>query len=477
MNPMHLAQFATARGLRYGWRQRRLEWLLDVTDGQLTLRPAEGHAAALAPYVRRSGTGLAPRPATDTLAYLTGKGARVWREATLEALAGSPSLAAGHARQVLSTADLRHLSVPDRARPHDIVALTAHGQLLHEDPALTAWWAQRVREDLGAGEEGLCIACGEVGSLARLIPAYIPSARFGIRTAGDLALYPTAKLGAPSHARKAGGHLMCVHCAERIGAAVTALSESQDHHHMIGTDTMLLWWRPDGGTPLPLARLLTRPDPAALAGLDLSGRHCALLLTGVSGRLSWRHFWDEPAAETAVRISDWYDRTAIYDGARGDTTHYGISMLHRAATDRWQPRTEEYTPAPSSIGPLELWTAALNGSLPREHGEAALAAIRADAQVSGPRVAIIRASGLAGEPVTAVRCTVGRCPNSPAPGRGGHCVRHYYQRYRTGQPKPAEWVYGRTGCDETGCNEPHRAKGKCSRHYDAQRAAARRRTS
>ncbi|MFC9068723.1 type I-C CRISPR-associated protein Cas8c/Csd1 [Streptomyces harbinensis] len=186
-------------------------------------------------------------------------------------------------------------------------------------------------------------------------------------------------------------------CAERIGAAVTTLSTSPDHHSVIGDDTMLLWWRSGGGTPLPLARLLTDPDPAALGDLDVSGQHCALLLGAGVGRMSMRFLWDEPAADTVLRIGDWYDRTAVYDGDLGRTVHHGIGLLHRAATSRWNPVTEKYFAAPTRLRPADLWTAALTGTTPRTHGEAALAAIRADGMANSPRAAMLRVSGLAGE--------------------------------------------------------------------------------
>lgn len=71
------------------------------------------------------------------------------------------------------------------------------------------------------------------------------------------------------------------------------------------------------------------------------------------------------------------------------------------------------------------------------------------------------------------RCEVPGCEATEHHGRG-LCIRHYYQKYRTGRSRPAEWKYGREGCTVPDCPEPHRAKGLCIKHYDAQRKAARR---
>lgn len=67
----------------------------------------------------------------------------------------------------------------------------------------------------------------------------------------------------------------------------------------------------------------------------------------------------------------------------------------------------------------------------------------------------------------AVTCSAPNCPNKRA--LHGYCRKHDRQVRVYGKLTPErEYTLGLQQCNEPGCNEPVRAKGKCARHYNQQ---------
>lgn len=379
----HLAAHARSRNLRYGWRRRTVTWRLDLTDPRTPQVTPHGELE-LVPYVRRSGPGAQPRP-VDNVDYLVGRHAAAWKQVAIEAADGSTHPVA----RAVPRADLSQAIWPAAIKPADVVAITAHGQWWHEDPALHAWWEQRLRDGLAAGSTDLCLACGGVGELARLVPAYLPPVAFGTTGTGDLSLLPTPT-GSAARGRKTSAAQVCVDCAMGVGAAVAHLVDDPDHHRRLPGAGLLLWWASDG--PLvPVGRLLAEPSREELHRAAGEGWMCVLLLTArAKGRISVQRWWRLPTSSLVGRIAAWYDRIEVVDHHTGEVRLHGIPALHAQAVGRWDAQAKAYRqPRTSSLREEELWMAALEGYPPRRHAHAALTA--RDNRVSAGRVALIQA--------------------------------------------------------------------------------------
>jgi CRISPR-associated protein Csd1 len=390
MNPARMADFARARKLAYGWRDRSLAWALDVTDPGAP-RLDRCAVRVRAPYIRRSGSGASPRPAVDTLDYVVGSRRAAWETTMLSCARASQDPVATRLSQALQTGRVASLGLPAHAAPAELCGVRSQGRWLHEEPDLGSWWGSRLRADLGAGRDGVCLCCGRVGELARLVPAYLPTAAFDRPSAADAALFPVPK-GAAARGG-AGAPPVCVDCAMALGAALPALAGSREHRHRMGADhALLLWWDPSGGEPLPLGRLLEEDEPAPeswAGGEEL----CVLLLTCRSGgRITPARFWDLPAEQALGRVRAWQERIASDDGYLAGSRSRGLSALHCQAVGRWDEAKEAYVrPREAVVREEELWCAVLDGHRPIRHARAAERAM-GDGRISAGRVALIGAA-------------------------------------------------------------------------------------
>jgi hypothetical protein len=378
-----LAAYATATGLTYGWRRRRVEWALDITDPQAPRLEPHGHYENT-PYVRRSGTGASPRPGCDTLDYLTGRHRVAWMDQFRDFAVAEYGPAAQAARAALEAGALSSVLPPENSAPSDLVALRANGQLLHQDPGLARFWQTLVHAGLDSGSRGLCLSCASVAPLARLIPAYLPPRAFGATGAGDLALFPASR-------NRAGADPVpvCLECACAAGAALPALANDPDHHHRTHDGHLLLWWNPEAANALPLGQLLTQPDRDALATASTDGRLSVMLLQAVTGRISIIWLLDEPVSVLHTRIQNWYNATGVYDGWDDSTKLTGIPSMH-AQLGRYNPRTRTYDHRRVSAPEGGLWAAALFGEPPHLHAQAALAATHRDNRVNKGRTGLLQ---------------------------------------------------------------------------------------
>lgn len=390
MNPARMADFARARNLAYGWRDRDLAWALDVTDPDAP-RLERYELRVRAPYIRRSGTGAVPRPAVDTLDYVVGRHRAVWSQMMSSCVEASVRPVGAALREALHAGRVESLELPADAAPTELCGVRANGRWLHEDPGLASWWEAHLRADLSTSRDGVCLCCGRVGELARLVPAYLPTAIFGRPSAAEAALFPVPK--GPAARDGAGAPPVCVDCAMDLGAALPALAGSQWHRHRMGADhALLLWWDPSGAFPLPLGRLLewAKPAPKAWEGGE---RLCVLLLTCRSGgRITPARFWDLPTEQVLERVRTWQERATTIDSWSTQPRLHGLSALHLHAVGRWVEESETYVrPRQAVLREEELWCAVLDGRRPVRHAQAAERASN-HGRVSAQQVALIGAA-------------------------------------------------------------------------------------
>ncbi|MCA2229616.1 type I-C CRISPR-associated protein Cas8c/Csd1 [Nonomuraea aurantiaca] len=376
----YLAAHARQENLRYGWRRRTIAWLLDITDPTSPVWEKYGQAEEV-PYVRRSGSGAWPRPACDTIDYLTCR----YRAAWLKMMADyAQSAHDEHVAAALGA--LATLDPPPGAVKGDLAAVRASGRFIHETSGLAAFWNDTQRAGLDSGKRGVCVSCGQVAQLARLIPAYIPPAAFGGRGSGDMALAPTSA----GKSGRGGQALLCLDCAIAFGAALPTLAQHPRHHHVTAVDgEMVMWWTL-GGPQFPLGDLLNKPHAGGLTNVDVSGRVCLLVLKpSGAGRIAIRWGMQEPAAVVRDRVAAWYDVITVETGY--DSRLFGITALY-GQLGRWNKATGTYSDLPRDRMPESgLWIAALSGRPAPGYAYAAINACRRDGRVSFGRTALIQA--------------------------------------------------------------------------------------
>ncbi|MBZ3916682.1 type I-C CRISPR-associated protein Cas8c/Csd1 [Streptomyces acidiscabies] len=389
MNLARLVRYATDRNLAYGWRRRRVPWVLDITDPHAPAFTPYGETEEV-PYVRRSGTGSAPRPGCDNLEYLMGRHKDAWRDQIASFTDQDDGPAARDLRAALDAGVFTALAPPPGSKPADLVVLRARGGFLHNDPGLRRFWQDRLRAGLDSGLSGVCLGCGGTGvPLARLVPAYLPPSAFGQSGSGDLAMYPS---GPERSGSRSGAASMpvCLDCACALGAALPSLAGGPGHHHRTREGKLLLWWGLDGAGDIDLSRLLTRPDRADLDAVPSGGRMCVMLLQPVNGRISPIWYLDEPTQTVLDRIRRWYDRTGVLDGWSDTVELTGIPVMH-AQLERWNPATKTYKSRPSLLpSEADLWETALSGQPRPGYANTVLIAIRGDGRISTGRTALLQ---------------------------------------------------------------------------------------
>ncbi|MGV9386649.1 type I-C CRISPR-associated protein Cas8c/Csd1 [Nonomuraea sp. NPDC003707] len=381
----HLAAYARQEHLRYGWRRRTIAWVLDISHPAVPVWERYGKAESV-PYVRRSGAGAWPRPACDSLDYLTGRHREAWLEMMsryARSRVEDEAVATGAALGALAA-----LGPPAGAAKGDLVAVRAHGRFVHGAPGLAAFWDAHLRADLDSGQRGVCVCCGQVEPLARLIPAYIPPHVFGHRGSGDMALAPTG--AATGKGARAGQALVGVDCAVAAGAALPALALHPGHRHRTVDGELVLWWTL-GGPQVPLGDLLDRPDRGRLADVDASGQVCALVLKpSGAGRIASRWLMHEPAGVVRDRVAAWYGAIAVETGFEDEAQLFSLAALY-AQLGTWNKATGTYGRHRDRAPESGLWIAALSGRPAPGYAYAAISACHRDSRVPFGRVALIQA--------------------------------------------------------------------------------------
>ena len=299
--------------------------------------------------------------------------------------------------------------------PKQLVIVTVGGRRVTELPSLQRFWATAVeRRKTGgdAGRRGLCLVCGQVGSLLDRLPQQIPK-RLLPGAGNDASLVSTNK---PIHSYDFNDTLVSVPiCVDCGGGAVDGLRRLlEDPAHSMtfgGQDTRLAWWTI--GERFDVAGTLGLQDPATVEGLvrrlhegappvqELDpARFCSLTVAGSSARVMIRDWVDMPLARVKHNIGRWFADHAI-ESFRVDGSRYCSPFRLLLATGRW---IEGRGQTPGSYAELgdraahrpddmarSLIRAALLGTpLPTSLLGHVITRIRADGHIDGPRCALIR---------------------------------------------------------------------------------------
>ncbi|WP_268891371.1 type I-C CRISPR-associated protein Cas8c/Csd1 [Actinokineospora pegani] len=356
-------------------------------------------------------------------------------------------LAAQALRAFLTTGEAQLLTKPGKYAASDLVMFRVDGTPVHRSTTAAQYWTQVAQARKSSGGTGVCLVCGEPGTLvdtfprqvtAGLIPAigHDPDSRSKNRpqpSAVTLASMNKPALGYELTPQLAHAPI-CGTCAEWSVAALDHLLRSRDHTRRIG-DTALTWWLLDTppGTTAPI-ELLFDPDDAAIDSLlaELppddpitarpgprhlvktvgtmldspkqgrepgrvdTGIFCAAAVSANKTRLILRDWIDIPLPAAKAAIATWFAQHAVIDPWTGRIERFSLHRL-LLALGRWDPRTKTYLPLgdPGARRPLsaqrDLLAAALRTTpLPHSLAFHLVQRLRADKRIDNPRLALLR---------------------------------------------------------------------------------------
>jgi len=422
----------------------------------------------LVPKLQRSGTGTQPQLACDDLKNALGwtdpppqagtvpakdtERARRCHDAftdlvTAWAADQAHDRAAQALHAFLTTGGPQRLTKPAKYASSDLVMFRVDSTPVHRSPTVAAYWTQVAQARKSSGCIGVCLVCGQLGSLvdtfprqitAGLIPAlgHDPDSRSKNRP--QPSAVTLASMNKPAMGYELTTQLthapICATCAEWSVAALDHLLRSRDHTRRIG-DTALTWWLLDTapGTTAPI-ELLFDPDDAAIDSLlaelppdDLTtprpdprhlvktvgtlvdspkkgrepgrvdtGIFCAAAVSANKTRLILRDWIDVPLPAAKAAVASWFVQHTVIDAWTGRPQRFSLHRL-LLALGRWDPRTKTYLPLgdPGARRPLsaqrDLLTAALHTTpLPHSLAFHLVQRFRADKRIDNPRLALLR---------------------------------------------------------------------------------------
>ncbi|MBF9071887.1 type I-C CRISPR-associated protein Cas8c/Csd1 [Streptacidiphilus fuscans] len=421
------------------YRPRQIHWVLTILDGGARAhlanrRPPKGTKEAPfappVPFVQRSGTKVLPYLLVDTAEFVLGrakhatapdgpteKGQTEAERRHTDYLAlvrrwadSAPSDPAAVALLAFLGGGIADLQMPEDLDARDTIAIMVDSTWLHDLPSAKGLWAQVVRERKGgAAEQGLCLVCGELGSLLATIPepvkkGAIPSSSGGSNEA-QLVSVNTAAQGR-------GGAIqlvntpVCDRCGGRSMAALNHLLASDAHRRRFADGVMVWWTREpveqpliallddpgaDPATAAVVAHLIDvlhdRPTPAALRRVNANDFY-ALTLGLNNARTVIREWLDIPLAEVEANLGAWFEDHGVFDGWAG-TIRYTPLWLLALATGRHS--SGQYVKGNALHGiERDLLLTALRGTPPPARLlPHLLQRIRADRRIDTPRIALL----------------------------------------------------------------------------------------
>lgn len=419
------------------YRDKQIHWILDITQDGTSARlvdrrpPAKGQGQAQVkpvPYVQRSGTKVPPYLLVDTAEFVLGlaKAAdkasgptqkeidearrrhAAYSELALRWAEGQAEDTHAHAvRTFFASKATAQVSLPEAMDAKDAVAVMVGTQMLHELPSVKQMWATVARERKGGTDQGLCLVCGERGTLLATIPE--PVKKGAIPSAGGTNEGQLVSVNKPAQGRNGALQLantpICDRCGGKAMAALNRLLSKPEHHHRFPDEGVMVWWTHEQAEDT-LNNLLfaSGPDPAAIthaisvlhsapepmtSELITSEDFHSLTLGLNNARIVIREWLDIPVRQLKANLGAWYEDHGVYNGWSDTTTYVPLWQLTlctgRASGDRYVKDT-----APHGMQSVLMHSALHRTPLPAWVLPRLLQRIHADARIDTPRVALLR---------------------------------------------------------------------------------------
>jgi CRISPR-associated protein Csd1 len=441
------------------YRPRTIRWVINITSAGHPVTPElqdqsasdqlAGHPLP-APYVYRSGRRppaallvdslqfvLARHPADasygpeeterrhlDYAALLTR-----WRDSAAGDKAASAVAAFFTAGHHLS------LTVPDDAKPTDLVAVMVAGEWAHLRESAISFWASIVQERKSSpAGTGICLVCGQVAPLLDTIPEAVKS---GAIPAGTGRVRDAQLVSVNKPAQGRGGKLqlasipVCDRCGSAAMSALNALLADEPHRYR-SADSVLAWWLREPADFNPLT-WLNQPDlqqvqklieeldhphrEPAVGGVDTNAFY-AVTLAANQSRVVVRDWLEVPLPQIQARIGRWFADHQMTDLRHDGPQPVPLWLLARSA-GRWATENgqQRYLAQTMPFGcERDLLLAALRGTRPPGYLlPRLLQRIRADGHIDLARAALLRLILTRTPHVPKETCMPGLNPDAPYP--------------------------------------------------------------
>ncbi|MFV2198740.1 type I-C CRISPR-associated protein Cas8c/Csd1 [Nocardiopsis sp. LOL_012] len=371
------------------YRHRRVRWVISLdAQGQVKSVDSSGapalgsladtdnpNGAELAtPYVYRSGSKPPPTLLVDTLQYVLAMPANDSAKAEAEAIRRNDTYIdlvqrwAEHNQEDTTVAeavtaffhrrDHRHLHIPEKAKPSDIVALRVEGRWAHEVSSAVSVWRTVVSDRKGGkAGPGVCLACGREGVLLDTIPEPVKAGSIPVPTGMGR---DTVLVSVNKSAQGRGGRtqLSDIPICDGCGSTATAVLNSllaKDEHRYRTSDSVTVWWlkRP---TKMSFLRSLRQARPEDIRALftELDQPHTglvnsrtdpnafyALTLSANQSRVVVRDWLDIPLREAMTHARTWFDDHRIQDLWQTEPQYVGLGRMARCL-GRWKDEDKKY---------------------------------------------------------------------------------------------------------------------------------------
>jgi CRISPR-associated protein Csd1 len=440
------------------YRNRAVRWAISMTaDGAPAAADLQDQAGSdqpagqvmAVPQVYRSGPRPSPALLVDTLEYVmavprTAGNARavdeaVRRHADYLALLerwrdSAPDAVARAVAAFFSSRRHLDVSIPEGAKPADLVAIMVAGEWAHQRDSAVSFWADVVRERKTSAGAGICLVCGQEAPLLGTIPEAVKAGAIPA-VAGRGRDAQLVSVNKPAQGR--GGKIqlasapVCDRCGQAAMSALNALLADDSHRHR-SADSVLVWWLREPADFDPLGALnqpepdqvkqligeLRKPHPERVTGgVDVNAFYAVTMSVNQS-RVVVRDWLEVPVGQIRQRIARWFADHQMADLWRDGPQAVPLWLLARSAgrsvTENGQRR---YLPATMPHGcERDLLLAALRGTRPPAYLlPRVLQRIRADGQIDLARAALLRLALTRTPNVAKETCMPGLNPDATAP--------------------------------------------------------------
>lgn len=405
------------------YRVRNVRWAIDLAVSSnprlidLSTTENKGGQPLATPYIQRSGTGSLPFLLTDTLQYVLGvakddsdkqlKEAR--RRNTdyvklIQEWAIDEPLAEPVVRFFVEGAH-RRISIPETAKPSDVVAIRGEQGWLHDLPSAITTWGRIVRSRKSSSNgHGICLSCGEEGPLLDTIPEPVKS---GAIPVADGRSRDAQLVSINKSAQGRGGRIqlvntpICDTCGSRSMAALNALLADPHHHHR-DPDSVTTWWLRQAAPISPFASVrdarpeqvkqiieqVNRPRERRAAWLR-HNQFYAITLSANQSRVVIRDWIDLPLEKVCENIASWFADHAMAD-PWADGIHQVPAWRMASSLGRHDGQAYVKGSAPKDAQRQLIAAALHRTALPHHLLPRVIQRIRADGHVDLPRTALLR---------------------------------------------------------------------------------------
>jgi CRISPR-associated protein Csd1 len=431
------------------YQKRPMRWGLRIRDDGALVQPdlrdlvdADAGAAGklgtsmAVPYVARAA-GISPLLGADDIQYVLGwaddkaKPERVaaCHQASVDLVArwadASPDDPVAQAvHRFYASGEVAKVGRPELwTSKQSVVFLVGElGDPAPESPSARRFWAGEVARrkagggssDVATGRAGVCLVCGQHGTLVDRFPQQLPRRLVPLTSQASAALVSANKrIHTYDFSESLTSVPVCIDCAQATVANLQYLLESERHAMSAGGgDGRMAWWTI--GAEFNPARMLSNPtssDVAVLVDAARTGRHvpsdletdrfCSVTVAGNVSRVMIRDWIDMPLSHLKEHIAAWFADHRMLGSAPSRDGYLPLFLLEMAL-GRWEAATNgrrggEYArfgasgAARPDDAQRQLLRAALTGAAisPALFGHL-LTRIRTDGHVDDPRAALLR---------------------------------------------------------------------------------------